>query len=589
MLTRERRAAGRRRLRERHDRRRAAGVWRVCETQPRDAGLDDTTLAQCIARYLRPEPRVRLGRVLGRNRAASACMDLSDGLADAVHQPATASRVGMTIDADALPIEPAARAWFERDGNDPVDAAITGGDDYELVFTVRPRLRRPAADGRPPEPIRSLTRIGVCTAQALTSLLRRGDRDRRADAARVRSLPMIRATRAMVRRWLETLLHIDDTPERTAAAYALGVFFGFSPFLGFHTILGIALAFLLNLNRVAVLLGVYSNLPWIIGRLLHVHHDARRRDLTRTRLPARLPPAARSISSSSRSRTGRSGSASGRCCSPLLWPYTVGSLIGAVGARRSSPIRWRSPSSARDAGTSISTNAETAEFRMQNSAVAGRTAEALACSRAPARATSPSIGTATPGRRPSRIALMLAGSLWRKALVTLVAVGAFVWLYEATMLDSLYVSRLRGVTEADPASAEPAAPASQLAFTATAYCKGQITSAGVAPRRGVAAADPGAAAARLGRRRSTRATPGSTASTPSSTPGPRSRDGASTSTCGAATTRCRSAGRSVRLTVLRLGWNPRATTQVVHGPAVQAPRPNRDRNPEPADTLAGER
>src|SRR3954449_5323960 len=76
---------------------------------------------------------------------------------------------------------------------------------------------------------------------------------------------MIHLTRSIVRRWLDTLLHIEDTPERTAAAFALGVFFGFSPFLGLHTILGVVFAFVLNLNRVAVLLGVYSNLPWIIG------------------------------------------------------------------------------------------------------------------------------------------------------------------------------------------------------------------------------------------------------------------------------------------------------------------------------------
>ncbi|MGC4081585.1 MAG: DUF2062 domain-containing protein [Vicinamibacterales bacterium] len=68
----------------------------------------------------------------------------------------------------------------------------------------------------------------------------------------------------MVRRWLEALLHVHDTPERTAAAYALGVFLGFSPFLGLHTIVAIALAFIFSLNRVAVLLGVYSNLPWIL-------------------------------------------------------------------------------------------------------------------------------------------------------------------------------------------------------------------------------------------------------------------------------------------------------------------------------------
>ncbi len=68
----------------------------------------------------------------------------------------------------------------------------------------------------------------------------------------------------MWRARLEHLLHTHDTPRRTAAAFALGVFFGFSPFLGLHTVLALALAFALNLNRVAVLLGVYSNLPWIL-------------------------------------------------------------------------------------------------------------------------------------------------------------------------------------------------------------------------------------------------------------------------------------------------------------------------------------
>jgi uncharacterized protein (DUF2062 family) len=67
-----------------------------------------------------------------------------------------------------------------------------------------------------------------------------------------------------IRRWLDQLLHTRDTPERTAAAYALGVFFGFSPLLGLHTVLGLVFAFALNLNRVAVLLGIYSNLPWIL-------------------------------------------------------------------------------------------------------------------------------------------------------------------------------------------------------------------------------------------------------------------------------------------------------------------------------------
>ncbi|MGD0915772.1 MAG: DUF2062 domain-containing protein [Thermodesulfobacteriota bacterium] len=61
------------------------------------------------------------------------------------------------------------------------------------------------------------------------------------------------------------LLHIEDTPERTALAYSIGIFLGFSPFLGFHTLTGVVIAFLFRLNRVAVLLGIWTNTPlWIV-------------------------------------------------------------------------------------------------------------------------------------------------------------------------------------------------------------------------------------------------------------------------------------------------------------------------------------
>jgi thiamine-monophosphate kinase len=125
----------------------------------------------CVRRFLYPEPRVQTGKLLGRNRAAGACVDLSDGLADGIRRLADRSGVGAIIDAEALPIEPAARQWFEALGADPTVAAITGGDDYELLFTVRPRSR-----GRLRGAMRhagtSLTRIGVCTADR--SLVMRG-------------------------------------------------------------------------------------------------------------------------------------------------------------------------------------------------------------------------------------------------------------------------------------------------------------------------------------------------------------------------------------------------------------------------------
>lgn len=63
---------------------------------------------------------------------------------------------------------------------------------------------------------------------------------------------------------IKKLLHIEDTPERTALAFSIGIFLGFSPFLGFHTLAGLAIAFLFGLNRVAILLGVWSNTPWWI-------------------------------------------------------------------------------------------------------------------------------------------------------------------------------------------------------------------------------------------------------------------------------------------------------------------------------------
>jgi thiamine-monophosphate kinase len=118
---------------------------------------------ECARHYLYPEPRVRTGMLLARNRAASACIDLSDGLADGVHRIADRSGIGAIIEADALPIEPSARAWFEGHTADPTTAAITGGDDYELLFTVPPRTRRRLSAARRQGEV-PLTRIGVCTA-----------------------------------------------------------------------------------------------------------------------------------------------------------------------------------------------------------------------------------------------------------------------------------------------------------------------------------------------------------------------------------------------------------------------------------------
>jgi uncharacterized protein (DUF2062 family) len=68
----------------------------------------------------------------------------------------------------------------------------------------------------------------------------------------------------MLRRFLRRLLALDDTPQRIALGFSVGVFLAFSPLLGLHTFLGVTVAFLFGLNRVAVLVGVFINNPWTL-------------------------------------------------------------------------------------------------------------------------------------------------------------------------------------------------------------------------------------------------------------------------------------------------------------------------------------
>jgi len=143
---------------------------------------DDPELAACVARYRRPDPRVRVGMLLGRNRTACAGVDLSDGLADGVRQICSASGVGAVIDGDALPVPPGARRWFAGAGVDPVEAAVAGGDDYELLVAVPRAARRGFRAIRRLTHGVPMTRIGELT-RAPELVLRTGGDDRPLPAA----------------------------------------------------------------------------------------------------------------------------------------------------------------------------------------------------------------------------------------------------------------------------------------------------------------------------------------------------------------------------------------------------------------------
>jgi thiamine-monophosphate kinase len=150
----------------------AAGLGMLREGRS-PAGEDDE---QCIGRYRAPVPRVRLGLLLGRTRAASACIDLSDGLADGTRRVAEAGGVGVVLEADAIPVHPAARRYFTERGLDPITAALAGGDDYELLFTSAPRRRGALTAAVRRSPGLAVTRIGGVTKEP-DVLLRRDGRD----------------------------------------------------------------------------------------------------------------------------------------------------------------------------------------------------------------------------------------------------------------------------------------------------------------------------------------------------------------------------------------------------------------------------
>jgi 3D (Asp-Asp-Asp) domain-containing protein len=181
-----------------------------------------------------------------------------------------------------------------------------------------------------------------------------------------------------------------------------------------------------------------------------------------------------------------------------------------------------------------------------------------------------------PVTQPQR--MLLARSLWRKGLITLLAIAGFVWLYEVTIPDSRFSMLPLGFELGLNANAAPT-PGGRVTFTSTAYCKGMVTSSGVAVQSGIVASDPSLLPV------------GSVINLDINDD---KYDGVYTVldtgpavqgrevdiymwSCNEALAYGR---RPARLTVMRLGWNPRATTpslinRFLHRPETPAVLPSR--------------
>jgi thiamine-monophosphate kinase len=143
------------------------------------AGLPEAERAYLVDRYRLPRPRLALGAHL--RGIVHASMDISDGLVADLGHICRASHVGALIEAERLPLSPAARMALERTPA-LLESALAGGDDYELLFTAPPEAEAALlAVGRQLE--LPVTRIGAMLAGEGVRVLGRDGKDIALDKA----------------------------------------------------------------------------------------------------------------------------------------------------------------------------------------------------------------------------------------------------------------------------------------------------------------------------------------------------------------------------------------------------------------------
>ena len=130
----------------------AALGWRILAGKIRASG---TTRRYLEDRYLMPSARLLAGRLLARFRPAPAAIDISDGLLQDLGHILDRSRVGAEIDPNSIPVSKAYNAVMDSD----LTLAMGGGEDYELLFCLRPGRSERALKRLLRTPVRRIGRI----------------------------------------------------------------------------------------------------------------------------------------------------------------------------------------------------------------------------------------------------------------------------------------------------------------------------------------------------------------------------------------------------------------------------------------------
>lgn len=129
------------------------------------------TLKALLKAHLLPQPHLQEGRLLARQPGVHAAIDTSDGLSSDLAHIAEESRVGARIYAEKIPISQNLKDFCTRFDFDPIDYALSGGEDYTLLCTIAPQSADKIADAFEKEFNRPLFAIGEITAKKQIELL----------------------------------------------------------------------------------------------------------------------------------------------------------------------------------------------------------------------------------------------------------------------------------------------------------------------------------------------------------------------------------------------------------------------------------
>ena len=132
----------------------ALGLELLRRKRPRQS----RAVGRLLARHHRPTPRLAVAALLAQRNLPTAMIDISDGLIQDLGHICEASHIGAIIQQDKLPLSSAYRALAGKIG---MRCALSGGEDYELLFCAAPRRRKRIEKLKSPAGI-AISRIGVC-------------------------------------------------------------------------------------------------------------------------------------------------------------------------------------------------------------------------------------------------------------------------------------------------------------------------------------------------------------------------------------------------------------------------------------------